>query len=308
MMVRCVRGALVICLFAASLYGQSRDSLLNALQSTADWKPAGAVAAYTPANIDSYSANLAPSLKRYGLKGVTVQAWQGAGARVRVNLFEMLDAGAAYGFFSIRRAAEPGAASPTNPVGAESFQAGSRLYLWQGNYVVRIEGEPEAARMKMANALSEKILGRSRKPPVSNHLPPRNLTPGSDKYILDAQNVDRGFGPDPVTLGFDDDVGAIVSGAADASAAQSILDDVNYETKVTWNQRRPNLGIGEIILTVFTFIGIGLLFTLVAGLSFGGVRIFVKSRYPNRLFDRPEDMEIIQLRLNQGLMRKELGP
>jgi hypothetical protein len=357
-MIRCVRSALVVCLFAASLHGQSRDSLLSTLQGAAEWTPVDAATTYSAANVENYSANLAPSLKRYGLKGITVQTWQEAGARVRMNLFEMVDAGAAYGFFSIRRAAETGATSPASPVGAESFQAGSRLYLWQGTYVVRIEGESESARMKMAAALSEKILGRSRKPPVSNHLPPRNLMPGSDKYILDAENVDRAFGVDPATLGFDDDVEvatasyrsdgrtsrlmlllyptqqiakkyveqilsgkpglapfskrvgplvAIVSGT-DASAAQSILDDVNYETKVTWNKGRPNLGIAEIILTVFTFIGIGLLFTLVVGISFGGVRIFVKSRYPNRLFDRPEEMEIIQLKLDQGLIRKELGP
>src|SRR5215813_2448014 len=101
MMIRCVRSVLIVCLFAASLHGQSRDSLLNALQSTADWKPVDTVSAYTAANVENYSANLAPSLKRYGLKGVTVQTWQEAGARVRVNLFEMIDAGAAYGFFSI---------------------------------------------------------------------------------------------------------------------------------------------------------------------------------------------------------------
>jgi hypothetical protein len=59
-------------------------------------------------------------------------------------------------------------------------------------------------------------------------------------------------------------------------------------------------------LTIFTFIGVALAFTLIAGLSFGGVRVFVKARYPQQIFDRPEDMEIIQLKLAQGVMRKEL--
>jgi hypothetical protein len=355
MIRRCALWALVLGLFAASLsQAQSRETLLDALRA-AEWQPVDVPAVYTQANIDAFK-DLAPVLKRYGLKGVTVQTWKGQGGSARIHLFEMSDAGAAYGFFSIRRAAENGVAAPT-PLGAENFQAGNRLYVWQANYVLRIDGGPDLAR-KMATAVSEKILGRSRKPPVSNHLPPRNLVSGTDKYILDPQNVDHAFRIDATTLGFDDDVEvataayrvdgrsarvmlmlyptqqiakkyaeqlvaakpelaavskrvgpliAIVSGAADVSVVHSILDDVNYETKVTWNQRRSTLGIAEIILTVFTFIGIGLLFTVVAGISFGGVRIFVKSRYPNRLFDRPEDVEIIQLKLDQGLMRKELG-
>jgi hypothetical protein len=32
----------------------------------------------------------------------------------------------------------------------------------------------------------------------------------------------------------------------------------------------------------------------------------MKARYPGRIFDRPEEMEIIQLKLEQGLSHKEL--
>jgi len=93
----------------------------------------------------------------------------------------------------------------------------------------------------------------------------------------------------------------------DATIAKSILDGVNYESQVTWDQPRPDLSLRQVVLTIFTFIGIALLFTFIAGLSFGGLRLFVKARYPNRVFDRPEDMEIIQLKLAQGLTRKELS-
>ena len=356
MLRRCFKSALIVCVFAAPLQGQRRESLLEAIRITPDWKSTDKPVVYDPSNIERYASDLAPILKRYGLKGVTVQTWQNPSGRARITLFEMLDSGAAYGFFSIRRAAENNGASLFS-VGAESFEAGNRLYFWQSNYVVRIDGMPEAAR-KMAGALSENILGRSRKPPVSNHLPPRNLAPGSDKYVLNAENIDRGIGLNAADLGFDDDVEiatasyrvdgraarlllllyptqqiakkywdqlesakpdlaasskrvgplvAIISGTSDVAAVQSILEDVNYETKVTWNQPGPNLSIAEIILTIFTFIGLGLLFTLIAGIGFGGIRIFVKSRYPNSLFDRPEAAEIIQLKLDQVLTRKELG-
>jgi hypothetical protein len=33
----------------------------------------------------------------------------------------------------------------------------------------------------------------------------------------------------------------------------------------------------------------------------------MKSFFPNRVFDRPEDVGIIQLKLDQELIRKEIG-
>src|SRR5262245_49318384 len=99
---------------------------------------------------------------------------------------------------------------------------------------------------------------------------------------------------------------ALVRGVGDPGDARIILDGVNYETQVTWDQPRPDISIREVILTIFSFIGIALLFTFVVGVSFGGLRIFVKARYPDRVFDRPEDMEIIQLKLAQGVIPKEL--
>ena len=74
--------------------------------------------------------------------------------------------------------------------------------------------------------------------------------------------------------------------------AASILDGVSHEFKVTWNEPQPGLGLGTMIITIFTFIGIALAFTTIAGVSYGGLRVFVKWRYGNRLFDRPETMEL----------------
>jgi hypothetical protein len=36
---------------------------------------------------------------------------------------------------------------------------------------------------------------------------------------------------------------------------------------------------------------------LILGFAFGGVRIIAKKFYPDRFFDKPEDVEIIQLDL-----------
>lgn len=99
---------------------------------------------------------------------------------------------------------------------------------------------------------------------------------------------------------------AMVRGTRDADVAKAILDGVNLESQIIWNEPPPDLSLREVILTIFTFIGIALLFTVVAGLSFGGFRVFVKARYPDRVFDRPQDIEIIQLKLAQGVIHKQL--
>ena len=52
------------------------------------------------------------------------------------------------------------------------------------------------------------------------------------------------------------------------------------------------LGIGQSAL-----IGAILLVALIFGFAFGGIRIVAKRLFPNRVFDRPEDVEIIRLNL-----------
>lgn len=93
---------------------------------------------------------------------------------------------------------------------------------------------------------------------------------------------------------------AIVSGAISPREAKSLLAAVNYEADVTWNEatslsKRDN--IGDLIVNIFLLIGILLLFALVLGVMFGGVRVILKRLFPDRVFDRPEDVEIIRLNL-----------
>jgi len=94
-----------------------------------------------------------------------------------------------------------------------------------------------------------------------------------------------------------DGVGPGVSALAD-----SVLDDVIYRSEVTWNELPPDpLTLANLILTVFAWIGIALVFTTVAGVAFGGVRIYMKTRHPERFLGTSPDAEYIQLRLNQSL-------
>lgn len=92
----------------------------------------------------------------------------------------------------------------------------------------------------------------------------------------------------------------IVTGAVGSDEAQKLLTSVNYEAEVTWNEatslsKRDN--IGNLILAVFSLIGILLLIALLFGLFFGGIRILAQRMFPGRVFGRPEDVEFIQLHL-----------
>lgn len=348
-------GLLWTFVLTAALQGQSRESVLKAVQQTSKWSPADKPVQYDEKNLESFAGNRAATIKRYGLTGVTVQDWIGTEGKARLTVYEMFDPSAAYGLYTLdRNIDQPG--FMTIPVGTEGFRTGNRGEFWQAKYVVKLEGGA-AAINGLARAVSENIFGQSRKPPVSVHLPPENLIQGSDKYIVDAAGVAPELHIDPQSLGFDDSaematadyrIGgktarivllmyptqqlakkyeeqwaakfpndapfrkrvsalfAMVRGLPDESLAKTILDGVNYETQVTVDQRRPDISIRDVILTIFDFIGIALLFTVVVGLSFGGVRIFMKARYPDRIFDRAQDMEIIQLKLEQGVTNKEL--
>ena len=339
----------------AALQGQSRETLLKAVAQHSKWSPAGEPAQYDEKNIDTFAGKRASTLKHYGITGVTVQDWAGPSGKVHLTLYEMADASAAYGIFTLERGTDPGGPTPVF-IGTDGFRSGNREFIWQSKYLVKLEGPHDAAD-ELGKTISENIFGRSRKPPVSSHLPPENLLQGSEKYIVDEASIGRELELKAGTLGFDDSVEVAtadyrvkgklahlvllmyptqqvakkyedqwVSGADDESSfrkrvgpliawvrgshdpaiAKAILDDVNYESQVTWDQPRPDLSLPQVILTIFTFIGVALLFTIVVGLSFGGLRIFVKAKYPQHIFDRPEDMEIIQLKLAQGVIRKEL--
>jgi Family of unknown function (DUF6599) len=94
----------------------------------------------------------------------------------------------------------------------------------------------------------------------------------------------------------------IVTGTIGSDEAQKLLTSVNYEAEVTWNEatslsKRDN--IGNLILAIFALIGIILLISIIFGVFFGGIRILAKRFFPDRVFDRPEDVEFIQLHLRQ---------
>jgi hypothetical protein len=93
----------------------------------------------------------------------------------------------------------------------------------------------------------------------------------------------------------------LISGPVSVGDAKSLLSSVNYDADVTWNQntyftRRDN--VANLIVGVIILAGIIGGMSIIAGLAFGGFRVAIKRVFPNRVFDRPEQMEIISLHLS----------
>jgi hypothetical protein len=100
----------------------------------------------------------------------------------------------------------------------------------------------------------------------------------------------------------------MVSGGVSDNDAKSLLGMVNYEATVTWNTPSDNPQARELyslILNIVVLCGILAGLAVVAGVAFGGIRILMKRWYPNKVFDRPEQMEFIALRLTETIVVTE---
>jgi hypothetical protein len=89
--------------------------------------------------------------------------------------------------------------------------------------------------------------------------------------------------------------------------AKSLRESTDYETKVTWNeasQTATDPPILTVLQKIFIGTGIFMIAAVVLGVAFGGVRVLTKRFFPGKVFDRPEQIEVLQL----GLSGKRIDP
>jgi hypothetical protein len=99
---------------------------------------------------------------------------------------------------------------------------------------------------------------------------------------------------------------AIASGGISDSDAKSLLGRVNYEASVTWNTPTGSAEVHDLymlILNIVILCAILAGLAIVAGVAFGGFRILMKRLYPDKVFDRPEQMEFISLHLTETAVK-----
>ena len=100
---------------------------------------------------------------------------------------------------------------------------------------------------------------------------------------------------------------SLVFAATSAEYARAMRDGVNYETQVTWNERGQKATEPPIMLVmykIFLFTGLFLGVATGIGIAFGGFRVIIKRLFPGKVFDRPENIEVLQL----GLSGKKIDP
>lgn len=94
---------------------------------------------------------------------------------------------------------------------------------------------------------------------------------------------------------------AIVANAGSPAIADSLLNQIHYQSQVTWNEPTHKLTDptwGNVIVGAITGTGLIMLLALAAGIGFGGVRLLTKLFLPGRVFDRTKQVEILQLGLS----------
>jgi hypothetical protein len=100
---------------------------------------------------------------------------------------------------------------------------------------------------------------------------------------------------------------SIVLAPTSAAYAEKLRGAVNYETEVTWNEPSttatdPPITSTLVKIIIATMVLMGMAFVL--GIAFGGVRVITKRLFPGKVFDRPAQMEVLQL----GLSGKPIDP
>jgi hypothetical protein len=92
---------------------------------------------------------------------------------------------------------------------------------------------------------------------------------------------------------------AIVAGATSQSEANILLDQIQMETERSWNEPVPKHEPPIELMIEGSIIGALsiCLFALVAGFSFGGLRLIVKRLAPGKVFDRSSSLQVLQLGL-----------
>ena len=99
---------------------------------------------------------------------------------------------------------------------------------------------------------------------------------------------------------------AIATGGISDSDAKALLGRVNYEATVTWNTPSESAQVHDLymlILNIVILCAILAGLAIIAGIAFGGFRILMKRLYPDKVFDRPEQMEFISLHLTEAVVK-----
>jgi hypothetical protein len=94
---------------------------------------------------------------------------------------------------------------------------------------------------------------------------------------------------------------SLVLGPTSEAFAGHLRSTINYETQVTWHEPTHTITdppwatiLGKIFISTFLFMVVA----VVLGAAFGGLRVLAKVFFPGKFFDRPSQMDVLQLGLS----------
>jgi hypothetical protein len=120
---------------------------------------------------------------------------------------------------------------------------------------------------------------------------------------IEAAEKSHGSAEDQIAVRRTGPLVILAAGPVSAADRRSLASEVNYEADVTWNEKTSLGGrdnVGTLIVTVILLAAVICGLSIVTGLAFGGFRLAVQRLFPGKVFDRPEQVEIISLHLSDG--------
>ena len=91
---------------------------------------------------------------------------------------------------------------------------------------------------------------------------------------------------------------SIVLSASSPEYARTLREASEYETEVTWNEPHQTMTDppwATILGKIFVFTFLFMIVAVALGVAFGGVRVITKVFFPGKVFDRPDQMDVLQL-------------
>jgi len=160
-------------------------SLLPSESDLQSWRPNGTIQRYQGDDLFAYIDGGAEIYNEYGFRRVAVRDYAGpAGKTLTLELYEMSDAGAAFGITSFKVS---GKGRPAG-VGRDSQLDDYYLNFWKGPYHVTLtglDGAPEtiAGLLEVARAVDRKIKAAGERPALVARLPREGLRLEAVRYL-----------------------------------------------------------------------------------------------------------------------------
>jgi hypothetical protein len=174
------------------------------------WMLAPAAETYTPEDLYAYIDGASELYISYGFRKLAARRYTRQGwPEITVDLFEMNDAGSAFGIFAHSQE------EPDQEIGRDSEYLDGLLRFWQGNYYVSLLCSPETpetrtALMALGRRLAQRLPRAGERPAALALLPENGLIGASIRYFrhpawqntyvfLAADNI-LGIGPETQAL------------------------------------------------------------------------------------------------------------